>query len=134
MSEISPELDQLSVALIGTALDLLESGGEVPVMLACDAEEGLLTFEDDTPDGCYRAACEHVAGLGAACTRYALLYDVFVQEDEADEGHAALLFEFGERGMQNAWSGYMFYRVADDGSVEVTDPLPAGAEELLFSE
>lgn len=133
MPDISAELDGLSVALIGTALDLLESGGEVPVMLATDAEEGLLTFEDDTPDGCYRAAREQVASLGASCTRYVLLYDGFVQDDEADGGHAALLFEFAERGMENAWSGYVLYRRADDGSVEVTDPYPAGAEELLFA-
>ena len=132
MTDISPELDSLSVALIGTAIDLLESGDAIPVMLATDTEDGLLTFEDDTPDGCYRAACEHVGELGAACTRYALLYDGFVQEDEADEGHAALLFEFAERGMDNAWSGYVLYRRAGDGGIEVTDPYPAGAEELLF--
>lgn len=132
MAEISKELDQLSVALIGTAIDLMDSGDAVPVMLAVDCEDELMTFEDDTPDGCYRAARAQVAELGERCTRYALLYDGVVQESENDPGSPALLFEFGERGMENAWSGYLLYRRAKDGTVEVTDPLPAGEETLLF--
>ena len=130
--EISPELDGISVALIGYAIDLLEAGAELPVTLASDAEDGVVSFEDDTADGCYRAACEHVAGLGAACTRYALIYDGVVQEDPAQPACDALLFEFAERGMPHAWSGYVLYRRAADGSIEVTDPLPGGEEELLF--
>lgn len=132
MAEISPELDQLSIALITTAIDMLDVHDEVPVMLAVDCDDELLTFEDDTPDGCYRAAREQVRDFGEACTRYALLTQGFVQTNETDSGHAALLFEFGERGMDCAWSGYMLYQRADDGGVEVTDPLPAGEEELLF--
>lgn len=132
MAEISKELDQLSVALIGTAIDLMDSGDAVPVMLAVDCEDELMTFEGDTPDGCYRAARAQVAELGERCTRYALLYDGVVQESENDPGSPALLFEFGERGMENAWSGYLLYRRAKDGTVEVTDPLPAGEETLLF--
>lgn len=149
MAQISEELDGLSVALIQTAIDMLDAGDAVPVMLATDADahadadggtdassaqRALLTFEDDSPDGCYRAAREHVAALGDSCSRYVLLYDGIVQEDEADPGQPALLFEFGERGMENAWSGYVLYRLADDGmGYEVSDPLPAGAEDLLFS-
>lgn len=141
MAQISEELDGLSVALIQTAIDMLDAGDAVPVMLAVDTDAGassapraLLTFEDDSPDGCYRAAREHVATLGDSCTRYVLLYDGIVQEDEADPGQPALLFEFGERGMENAWSGYVLYRPADDGTgYEVSDPFPAGAEDLLFS-
>ena len=132
MAQISTELDQLSTALLQCAIDLLETEGEVPIMLACDCEEGLATFEDDTPDGCYRAACEHIAALGAECTRYALLYDGFVQEDENDPGQAALLFEFAERGSEHAWSGYVLYRRDDAGNLEFTDPLPGGEELPLF--
>ncbi len=132
MAEISKELDQLSVALIGTAIDLMDSGDAVPVMLAVDCEDELMTFEDDTPDGCYRAARAQVGELGEHCTRYALLYDGVVQESENDPGSPALLFEFGERGMKNAWSGYILYQRAQDGTIEVTDPLPAGEETLLF--
>ena len=135
MQEISNELDAMSCALIGTAIDLLEAQGSqepLPVLLAVDCETELFTFGDDTPDGCYRAACQKVQELGAACTRYALVYDGVIQESDNDPGATALLFEFAERGMENAWSGYMLYRFAEDGVVEVTDPLPAGAEDLLF--
>lgn len=132
MTEISPELDRLSIALIQTAIDMLDAHDDVPVMLAVDCDEELLTFEDDTPDGCYRAAREQVRDYGKDCTRYALLTQGFVQEDESDPGHPALLFEFAERGMDCAWSGYMLYQRAEDGTVEVTDPLPAGEEDLLF--
>ena len=132
MAEISEELDQLSIALIQTAIDMLEAGDEVPIMLACDCEEGLFTFEDDTPDGCYRAACEKISEFGADCTRYAMLYDGFIQFDETDAGDNALIFEFAERGMENAWSGFVLYRRVD-GHIEVTDPQPGGEEALLFA-
>ncbi len=132
MADISNELDQLSVSLIQTAIDMLDAHDDVPVMLAVDCDTGLLTFEDDTPDGCYRAAREQVREYGSQCTRYVLLTQGFVQEDEADSGHPALLFEFAERGMDCAWSGYMLYQRDQDGVVEVTDPLPAGEEDLLF--
>lgn len=132
MADISDELDQLAVSLVQAAIDLLDAGEDVPVMLAVDGEEGFETFEDDSPDGCYRAACEQVANLGDACTRYALLYSGVVQDEGMDEGMPALLFEFAERGMDNAWSGYLLYRKGKDGSYEYTDPYPAGQEELLF--
>lgn len=133
MSDISAALDELCVGLIGEGIALLDAGQSVPVMLATDAEGDAVSFEDDTPDGCYRAACSYVAGLGAACTRYALLYDGAVQHDDADAGHDALLFEFGERGMAHAWSGYVLYRRAADGTVELSDPQPGGEEELLLA-
>ena len=132
MAEISAELDALSVSLIDSALAMLEEQNSLPVMLAVDCEEEIATFEDDTPDGCYRAACEYVAKLKDQCQRYALLYDGFVQDDEEDASMPALLFEFAERGMEHAWSGYMLWQRAQDGGIEVTDPLPGGAEELLF--
>lgn len=124
----------LSNAMLDTAIDLLDAGDDLPVLLATDAEEGVLSFEDDAPDACYRAACEHVGELGAACTRYVLAYLGEVCEEEGSPAEDALLFEFGERGMPNAWSGYLLYRRADDGSLEVTDPQPAGEEPLLLSE
>ena len=133
MAGISEELDALCVSLVQAAIDLLDAGAPVPVMLAADCEDALFTFEDDTPDGCYRAAREKVGELGSACTRYALLYDGVVQEDESDAGAPALLFEFAERGMAQAWSGYVLYRSSDDGVLEFSDPLPAGEEELLFA-
>jgi len=132
MSEISAELDALACDLIGAAIEVLEAKEQVPVMLALDCEDDILTFEDDTPDGCYRAARDYVHGRGKACKRYAMLYAGYVQEHENDPGSDALLIEFAEREMPCAWSGYVLYRTAADGAVEVTDPLPAGEEELLF--
>lgn len=132
MAEISSDLDRLSIALIQTAIDMLDAHDDVPVMLAVDCDDELLTFEDDTPDGCYRAAREQVREYGRRCDRYVLLTQGFVQEEETDAGHPALLFEFAERGMDCAWSGYMLYQRDDEGHVEVTDPMPAGEEELLF--
>ena len=55
-----------------------------------------------------------------------------MQEDETDSGQPALLFEFAERGMDCAWSGFMLYQRDEDGRIEVSDPMPAGEEELLF--
>ena len=133
MAEISPELDELSCNLIGIAIDMLERGLDVPVLLAVDCEDTYTSFEGDSPDGCYRAACERVAELKKDCARYALVYMGVVQESENDAGSDALLVEFAERGMEHAWSGYMLYRNAADGSLEVTDPLPAGEESLLFA-
>ena len=105
----------------------------MPVLLAMDCEDEFLTFEQDTPDECYRAACEHIAKAGAACLRYAIVYDALVQEEQDKDASAALVVEFAERGMLKAWSGYMLYRRAEDGAIELSDPLPAGQEELLFA-
>lgn len=132
MAEISAELDQLACELIGAGIEMLEAGEPVEALVATDAEPDAASFEGDTPDGCYRAACDHVRSLGRACTRYALLYAGVVQEDEADPGQDALFVEFGERGMECAWSGYLLYRRTRRGRIEVTDPLPAGEEALLF--
>lgn len=133
MAGISPELDALACDLVGAAIEQLEAQGTLPVLLAVDCEDDLFAFEDDTPDGCYRAACQQVGALGAACTRYALAYDGVVQADESDPGTPALLVEFAERGAGEAWSGYLPYERAADGTLEVGDPLPAGAEEPLFA-
>ena len=132
MPEISQELDELSCNLIGMAIDILEAKGEVPLLLAVDGDDEAYAFDDDTPDGCYRAACEQIAELGPACNRYAMAYEGVVQEDELDSGEPAILFEFAERDAGPAWSGYMLYRRRDDGLLEVTEPLPAGEEEPLF--
>ena len=132
MPEISGQLDALCVGLIDEALWMLDAGEDVVVLLATDAQDDALGFEDDTPDGCYRAACEHIAGLGAACTRYALLYAGAVQHSAGESARDALLFEFAERGMPHAWSGYVLCGRDDDGRVWAGEACPAGACELLF--
>ena len=142
MDQISQELDNMACELIAFAVTAFEQAQEsqqtqtaqiMPVLLAMDCEDEFLTFEQDTPDECYRAACEHVAKAGAACLRYAIVYDALVQEEQNKDASAALVVEFAERGMLKAWSGYMLYRRAEDGAIELSDPLPAGQEELLFA-
>lgn len=132
MQEISSELDALACELIAAGVQILEQTETMPVLLAMDCENEFLTFENDTPDECYAAACKRVADAGELCNRYAVVYDAIIQEEQNTEASAALLVEFAERGMPQAWSGYMLYRRADDGCIELSDPLPAGAEESLF--
>ncbi len=131
MSQISPKLDALSVRVLDTALDILAETGDMPVLVGVNDDEEFTSFEDDTPDGCYRAARDHVRSLGKKCKRYVICYTGIVQEDPKKKGEPAVFFEFGERGMDHAWSGYMLYRLVN-GDVETTDPQPAGAEELLL--
>ncbi len=132
MAEISEELDQLSVALLKTAIDMMEAGDVLPIMLALDCSSQLFLFENDTPDICYRAACEKIAEFKNDCKRYVLLYDGMVQTSDNSPSEPALLFEFAERGMEHAWSGYVLYRRNKSGEIETSDPQPAGEEALLF--
>ncbi len=131
MAAISEELDALACALIGYAIEALEKDELCPTV-ALDCEQEFVSFSNDTPDNCYRQACEYVHDAGAAANRYALVADGFIQEDEAAEAQPAILVEFGERGMDNAWSGHLFYQRAG-GEILVTDPYPSGAEPLLLS-
>lgn len=132
MSDISAELDALTCDVIGEAISILESEGKLPVLLMSDAEGDLLAFEDDDPDGCYRAACQQVQSYGTGCNRYAIAFAGEIRESEQDEGKDAIVFEFAERGTHAAWSGYVLYRRNKKGEVEVSDPQPAGEEISLF--
>ena len=133
MAEVSPELDALTCDLIGEAINFLEMDGVLPVILISDASDDLYAFEDDDADGCYRAACMQVQEFGAKCSMYAIAYEGVVQEDETGSGEPAIIFEFAQRGTGEAWSGYLLFRINKDGSVDVTDPMPGGAEEPLFA-
>ena len=133
MSQVSEELDALTCDLIGEAINILEMEGSLPVLLLTDAEEDLFAFEEDDPDGCYRAACQQVQDLGSSCNRYAIAYEGVVQGDEASSGSPAIVFEFAERGTGEAWSGFLLFHTTEDGALEVSDPQPAGAELPLFS-
>ncbi|MCD8199610.1 MAG: hypothetical protein LUD25_01420 [Coriobacteriaceae bacterium] len=133
MPPISDTLDELSCDLLAQALDLLEDEDALPVLLAVDCEDGYLAFDGDSPDNCYMQACTYVTDLHDACSAYALVYDGFVSADDADDGAPALIVEFAERGMDNAWSGYLPYHSDADGHIVADgDPQPSGAEELLF--
>ena len=132
MAQVSQELDALTCTLIGEAINILETQGELPVLMLADCASDLFVFEDDDPDGCYRAACQQVADLGKECNLYAIAYEGVVQEDESSSGDPAIIFEFAERSAQEAWSGFMYYQRSKHG-VEVSDPYPGGAETPLFS-
>ena len=129
---ISPELDELCTSLIGLCTDLLDADGSLDVTLATDADGEFMSFADDDAESCYRAACDHIADLGAACTRYAIAADGLVIAADGEPA-SAIVFEFAERGMDHAWSGYVPYRLDADGALEVSDPEPGGAAALLFA-
>ena len=133
MSQVSEELDALTCDLIGEAINILEMEGSLHVLLLTDAEDDFFAFEDDDPDGCYRAACQQVQDLGASCSLYAIAYEGVVQGDESSSGDPAIVFEFAQRGTGEAWSGFILFRRSQDGSLEVSDPQPAGAELPLFA-
>ena len=131
MAQVSQELDALTCGLIGEAIKILETQGSLPVLLMTDCVQDVFVFEDDDPDGCYRAACQQVCDLGAQCNLYAIAYEGVVQEDESFSGDPAIIFEFSERSTQEAWSGFMYYRRTKEG-IEVSDPYPGGEENPLF--
>lgn len=133
MAEISAELDAMTCDLIGEAIDTLEASDKLPVLLMTDACDDLFAFEDDDPDGCYRAACQQVQDFGSQCNKYAIAYEGVVQEDESASGDPAIIFEFAERQAQEAWSGFVLYRRTKKGGIEVSDPQPGGAEAPLFA-
>lgn len=133
MANVSEALDALTCDLIGEAVSTLEAEGKLPVLLMSDAEQDLLTFEDDDLDGCYRAACQQVQDYKDACNLYAIAYEGLVQESEQDSGATAIIFEFAQRGAEVAWSGYVLYRRNEHGEVEVSDPFPGGEEQALFA-
>ncbi|MCH3942648.1 MAG: hypothetical protein LKE37_02900 [Atopobiaceae bacterium] len=118
---ISEELDRLSCDLLGQALDAFAAGIELTSVVAVEDEAGAVSscaFEDDGPEECLEAARAYVrrvardggdrpAGLGRP-VRYALVYD----GDVADESGAyapALILEFGERGQEVAFTGFVLY-------------------------
>lgn len=132
MAQVSPQLDKLTCDLIGETINIMELEGKIGVLLATDCSDELYAFEDDEPDGCYRAACQQVVDLGSECNLYAIAYEGLVQEDESSQGDPAIVFEFSERGAGEAWSGFMYYRRTKEG-LEVSDPYPGGAENSLFA-
>ena len=142
---ISEELDRLSCDLLGQALDALASGIELTSVIAVEDASGVVStcaFEDDGPEECLEAARAYVrrvardggdasVGLGAP-VRYALVYD----GDVADERGAyvpALILEFGERGQETAFTGFVPYDGFGQGEgFSWSDAQAAGETELLL--
>ena len=141
---VSSELDELSSALVGDALDLLADGYDVGALLVVEDEAGTVgsyEFADDDPDLLVEAAQDQVlklakthgdadVGLGEP-VRYALVYEGMVA-DETGAYEDALLLEFGERGWK-AYSAYSLYQGKGAGDTFAwTDPAPAGEIEPLL--
>lgn len=142
--QISQELDELSCALMGEALDRLAEGTDVHVLLVVgDAEGNACSFEfsDDGEEACLEGAREKVcelvrtkgdADLGVAAPRYAALcYEGAVADDEGDYVDA-LIMEFGEKGAPS-FSAYTLVEGKGAGEgFSWSDPAPAGEVEKLL--
>ena len=144
---ISESMDALACALIDYSLDLLGETGELSPTLAVEDENGersLLSFDDEDFEECLdevrtrlQAAAkgkQEIEGLTGKPVRYAIAYDGAVQlPDAPDDGFtAALIVEYGEKGMTQAYSAYMLYQ--NEGNPQEfawTEPAAAGEEELL---
>jgi hypothetical protein len=129
---ISSELDALSCDLLGQALDALAAGVEVPVLVSVDAGQGaeVSSFSDDSLELCLEAARSFVRDRSDVIC-YAIVYDGDVAL-EGEAYQAALILEFGEKGAETAYSGYVLYDgfgAQDDFAW--ADPEPAGTCELL---
>ena len=118
---VSPELDELSSELMGDALDMLAEGENVNVLLVVeDAKRSVASYEfaDDGPEECLEGARAKVHALDraggspedllGAPVRYALVYEGAIADD-AGAYHDALILEFGERGQEVAFTGFVLY-------------------------
>lgn len=142
--DISPELDQLSSALMGDALDLLADGQPVNVLVVVeDAQRNVASFQfaDDGPAETLRAAHEQVLKLAAAGgdpkshlgepVRYAVAYEGMVCDTDGAY-RDALLVEFGERG-RKSYSAYSFFTGrGKHGRFRWSEPAPAGELDSLL--
>ena len=144
---ISEAMDTLACALIDYSLDLLGETGELSPTLAVEDETGarsLLSFDDEDFEECLdevhdrlQAAAkgkQELEGLAGKPIRYAIAYDGAVQlPDAPDNGFTpALIIEYGEKGMSQAYSAYLLYENAGDPQEFAwTEPAAAGEGELL---
>ncbi len=130
---ISPELDELSSALMGTALDLLAEGEEVNVLLVFEDDQQKITsleFANDAPATLLEGARNHVRHARAA-VRYAIVYEGAIELEDGTYADAVLL-EFGEKGSPS-FSAYSLFEGRGAGDdFRWTEPAPAGEEEPLL--
>lgn len=141
---ITPELDDLSSTLMGTAFDMLAEGDDVNVLLVVEDDKGntdSFAFAEDGIEECLEGAREKVrqlarsngeaeSGLGDP-VRYAITYEGAVADEEGAY-QDALLLEFGERGYKS-FSAYSFFTGKGEGDAFAwTDPAPAGELEPLL--
>ena len=142
---ISPELDDLTCALIDYALGELAEGGELAVSLAAADSQGkstLLSFDDEDFEESIAEARAQVKasasgskkldGLAGPVARYAIAYDAAVDEGEQQGYVPALIVEYGEHGLTQGYSAYLTYENPGEAQNFVcSDVAPAGVVELL---
>lgn len=144
---ISEAMEALAGALIDYSLDLLGETGELSPTVAVEDAEGnrsLLSFDDEDFEECLQEIHDRLVeaskgkavleGLVGRPVRYAIAYDGAVQlPDALDDGfEAALIVEYGEQGMSQAYSAYLLYQ--NEGNPQEfawTEPAAAGEGELL---
>ena len=141
---VSAELDELSCALMGEALDRLAEGADVHVLLAVGDAAGCAAsyeFADDGEEACLAGARDKVralvrargdaaAGLGSP-RFYAICYEGAVADDDGSFADAVIM-EFGEAGCP-AFSAYSLYEGRGQGErFAWTDPAPAGEVDALL--
>ncbi len=142
--DITRELDELSSALMGDALDMLAEGHDVNVLLVVEDARGVVApyeFSDDGPEQLLEGARKKVVdlasqkgdaslGLGRP-VRYAIAYEGAV-EDEDGSYRDALLLEFGEKG-RASYSAFSFYEGKGSGECFAwSEPAAAGEETPLL--
>lgn len=151
---ISPELDRMCCDLIGDMLERYAQNQHLEVTLVVMDKGGEVLsflFTDDESDQCLEAArdamrslvspqaSERVLDVDISPERYALGYVGVVSVDddgqlsEADQAQLAdaIIVEFGEQSMSNAWSCITL--VGWDGTEFVySDPYPGGEVERLL--
>ena len=141
---MSQELDELSSALLGEALDQLAEGAVLGVLLVVEDASGndlSCEFANDGAAAMLEAACHRVRSLArhhgepaeglADPIRYALAYEGAIGLDDGSFADA-LILEFGERGYRS-YSAYSLFEgrgMGDDFAW--TDAAPAGEVEPLL--
>lgn len=139
--DISPELDALTSALLGDALDMLAEGDDLNVLLVVERADGeVSSFElsEDGPEELLEGARTKVRELakerraeGAEPVRYAIAYEGAVA-DESGVYQDAVLVEFGERG-RTSYSAFSYVAGKGEGDrFRWSDPAPAGVTESLL--
>lgn len=141
---VSPELDDLSSALMGEAFDALADDGALDVLLVVQDGDGRVeswSFGDDGVEACLSGARSMVsalaqgrgtdeAGIGRP-VRYALVYPGAVADDDG-AFRDAVIMEFGERGYAAYSASSLVSGVGEGDGFAWTEPAPAGEVEPLL--
>lgn len=135
LEPISPELEALGQQILDESFYILVQDRELwPLALyeTLDGEQHCVSFSEDEQAECLLAARAYLKQQKNVL-RYVLSYDGLIQGEEDSELYPAVIFEFAERGMSHAYSGYCAYQLAQDGKDFLCSaPKSAGIEESLL--